>query len=89
MAKGQHLSRHQKGIVKRYYEHKDTIALDKLQEVVSELYLAESDAKRKKLWAAAAIALKNAGATPADIERVTTHDDPAKLASLVTRLGKA
>lgn len=88
MARGQHLSRHQKGIVKRYYEHKDTIALGKLQEIVSELYLAESEAKRRKLWASAALALKNAGASPADIDRLTTEDDPAKLASLITRLGK-
>lgn len=89
MAKGQHLSRHQEKIVKRYYEHRDTIALSKLQEVVSELYLAESPAKTKKLWASAEKALKNAGASPDEVAKVLEEQDPAKLASLVTRLNKA
>ncbi len=34
---------YQKGIIKRYYEHRDTIALNALAEIVSDLYLAESE----------------------------------------------
>ncbi|WP_428388784.1 hypothetical protein [Mucisphaera sp.] len=89
MAKGQGLSRHQEKIVKRYYEHRDTIAFTKLQEIASELYLADTPAKSKKLWAAAATHLKSAGATPADIEQVTQAADPAKLATLITRLSRS
>lgn len=88
MAKGQHLSRHQQGIVKRYYEHKDTIALTRLQEIASELYLTDSEAKRKKLWASAATFLRNAGASPADIDRLTHEANPTRLAAFITRLGK-
>ena len=40
MAKGQHLTPHQQRIVSRYYEHADTVAITKLQEAVSDLYLA-------------------------------------------------
>jgi len=40
MARGQYLTPHQKGIVKRYYEHKDTLATQKLGEIVSDLFLA-------------------------------------------------
>ena len=59
MAKGQHLSKHQRGIVNRYYEHRDTIALNTLGEIVSELYLADSAAKQKRLWDRAEKALAN------------------------------
>ncbi|QDU72377.1 hypothetical protein [Mucisphaera calidilacus] len=88
MPKGQGLSRHQEKIVKRYYEHRDTIALARLQEIVSELYLAESQAKANKLWTSAGKALKNAGAGQAEIDRTLDARDPAKLASLVTRLSR-
>lgn len=43
-------SSYQKNIIKNYYENLDTIALTRLQELVTELYLAETAAKKKKLW---------------------------------------
>lgn len=49
MAKGEY-SNYQKKIIGRYYEHLDTILLTRLQELVSELYLADSDGKSDKLW---------------------------------------
>ncbi|MEL6328296.1 MAG: hypothetical protein AAFR38_01430 [Planctomycetota bacterium] len=45
----QPLTRHQRGIVKRYYANHGTIKLQKLQELVSELYLA-SGKKADQLW---------------------------------------
>ncbi|HVP11220.1 MAG TPA: hypothetical protein VMV94_08565 [Phycisphaerae bacterium] len=50
---------HQKKIIDRYYEHRDQIMLDKLSQLVSELYLADSDKKRDQLWKRVATALKN------------------------------
>ena len=49
MAK-QEYSSYQKNIIKNYYENLDTIALTRLQELVTELYLADSPTKKKKLW---------------------------------------
>ena len=43
-------TRYQKKIIERYYDHKDQILLARLQEIVSDLYLAETDAKQKQLW---------------------------------------
>jgi intergrase/recombinase len=43
-------SEYQQDIINRYYDQMDTIALHKLQELVSELYLADTEAKRKRLW---------------------------------------
>ncbi len=44
------LSRHQKKIIERYYDHRDDIALARLGDIVSELYLADSQRKRDQLW---------------------------------------
>ncbi len=43
-------SAYQKQIIKDYYQNMDTIMLQKLQELVTELYLAQSEAKKQKLW---------------------------------------
>ena len=50
---------HQKKIIDRYYENRDRIMLDKLSQLVSELYLAESDKKRDQLWDRVAAAMRN------------------------------
>ena len=44
------LTPYQKKIVERYYDRRDEIMLSRLQELVSELYLAETDKKRNALW---------------------------------------
>ena len=49
MAKKEY-SGYQKKVIQDYYKHKDTIALTRLQELLTELYLAESPAKTKRLW---------------------------------------
>jgi len=49
MSKRQY-SPYQRGLIRRYYEQLDVISLQKLQELVTELYLADSDAKRRRLW---------------------------------------
>ena len=44
------LTSHQKNIVKNYYQNLDTIMLQKLGELVTELYLAETAKKKDALW---------------------------------------
>jgi len=49
MAKREY-SKHQKAIISGYYKNLDTIMLQKLSELVTELYLADTDSKRNRLW---------------------------------------
>lgn len=86
MAKGQFLSPHQRGIVKRYYKNKDTIATQKLGEIVSELYLETSPKKLDRLWKSAETALTNAGANKARLAKVVADRDLEGLANLVNNL---
>lgn len=86
MPRGEPLSRHQKKIVDRYYDHKDTIMATKLGELVTELYLCDSDRKAQTLWKRVETALNQTGLKPAEIERVTSSRDVKGLAELVKKL---
>ncbi len=49
MAK-QDYSKFQQGVISRYYENLDGIMLQKLQEQVTDLYLALDTPKEDKIW---------------------------------------
>ncbi len=86
MAKGQFHSAHQKGIIKRYYENKSDINTQKLSEIVSDLYLEESAAKQKRLWASAETALINLGAKKEQVEQIVADKNLGALAKLAEKL---
>lgn len=87
MAKHQNLSAYQQKIVKRYYEHADSITIQKLQELVSELYLAEGKAA-DKLWKRAEELLAKAQAEPAKVQKLVTSRDLKGFAEIVAKLAK-
>jgi hypothetical protein len=83
---GQQHSRYQRGVIQRYYEHIDTIALQKLSEIVSDLYLEEGG-KATRLWNNARQALaKIAPADDEHIMKVLSARSVTGLARLVTEL---
>ncbi len=86
MAKGQYLNRHQKGIVKRYYENRETLATQKLGELVSELYLEENQKKRGRLWERVEKALLGAGVKKPRVSRVVGQQDLKALADMVAEI---
>lgn len=85
MAKGQNLSSYQRGIVNRYYENRDTIALNKLSEMVSELYLAEGK-KADTLWKRVQTALANTKASQEKVSAIIAKRDLEGLAKLIGEL---
>jgi hypothetical protein len=89
MAKGQHLSHHQQGIVKRYYEHADSQTILKLQELVSELYLCTDPKKQQKMWTKARESLAKSGVNNARIDKVIADHNIEALARLVSELSAA
>ena len=52
-------SPYQDKIIKRYYENKPEIMRQKLSELVTELYLAETVKKRESVWKRIVLALRN------------------------------
>jgi hypothetical protein len=86
MAKGHHYTSYQKGIIKRYYEHKDDILNQRLGEIVSDLYLTGTPAKAARLWKSAHKALLGAGANKARVEKLVAERNVEALAALVNEL---
>lgn len=79
MAK-QDYSNYQKKVIQNYYQNLDTIALTRLQELVTELYLAETPAKTKKLWQQVEKALDKLQVKPAIKARILETQDVQILA---------
>lgn len=87
MARNQHLSAHQQGIVKRYYRNLDAISLAKLQELVSELAVSAGNAKvQDRLWKRVEQALAKAEVDAQRVERLVSTRDVSALARLVGEL---
>lgn len=73
-------SPHQKKIIGRYYDRRDEIALARLGEIVSELYLAETDRKRDQLWKRAEQAMKALKVPASLADHVLLQRNPETLA---------
>ena len=78
-------SAYQERIIKNYYQNAEATSLQKLSELVTDLYLAEGK-KRMKLWERIAGALEKLKVEPSRIEHVLKQDNPALVAKLVTEL---
>lgn len=83
MAGGREYSAYQKKLIDRYYENRDSIMLTKLQELASELFLAESEKKRAKLWERVELAMKQLKVKDTIAAHILTRRDPAVLAKNV------
>lgn len=80
MAK-QEYSKYQKKVISNYYQNPDTILLTRLQELVTELYLAESDRKRQQLWKRVEQSLEKLGIARPLKEHIVKSRDVKVLAS--------
>ena len=78
-------SKHQQKIIKRYYENMDAITLQKLGEMVTELYLADGK-KRAQQWKRIVGALEKLKVPKSRIDNLIKQDDPALVAKLLEEL---
>ncbi len=78
-------SKFQQKVIKRYYDNRDDIALQRVQELVTELYLSEGK-KRTKHWDSVALHLGKLGVKPDVIDHLRKQDKPELVASLVKKL---
>jgi acetylornithine deacetylase/succinyl-diaminopimelate desuccinylase-like protein len=78
-------TKHQQRIIKNYYENRESISLQRLSELVTELYLAEGKG-RERQWKYIVGALQKLGLPEERIEHLRKKDDPKLLAKLVEEL---
>jgi len=79
MAKNDY-SQYQKDVISSYYNNLDTIMLGKLGELVTELYLADTQAKQNRLWQRANKAMIKLKVPPAIIGHIMEKKDVEVLA---------
>ena len=73
-------SEYQADVISRYYDNLDTIMLQKLGELVGQLYLADTDRLRDKLWQRAEKAIVRLKVPPAIIDHIMQKRDVEILA---------
>ncbi|MFO0790417.1 MAG: hypothetical protein U0805_13265 [Pirellulales bacterium] len=78
-------TKYQQNIIKNYYNNRDAISLQRLSELVTELYLAEGKA-RERIWKYIDGVLPKLGLPKDRIEHLRKKDDPKLLAQLVEEL---
>ena len=78
-------SKYQQKIIKNYYNNQEAISLQRLGELVTELYLAEGK-KRAKQWEYIVAALEKLKVPQSRIDTLLAKDNPALVAKLVEEL---
>jgi hypothetical protein len=79
------LTPYQQKAIKRYYDNVDKVGLQRLAELVTELYLAEGK-KKDRLWQQAISHMKHCGVPASRIDHIAKQANVQLLASLVTEL---
>lgn len=78
-------SNYQQRVIKNYYKNREAISLQRLGELVTDLYLAEGKA-RARCWKQITGALAKLDVKPSRIEHLVAQDNPALVAKLVEEL---
>ena len=78
-------SNYQEKVIKRFYKNRDQIATQRLQEAITDLYLAEGK-KRQQMWKRVATHLQTVGVAEKTIDHLIKQDDPAAVAKLLEEL---
>jgi hypothetical protein len=78
-------SKYQQKIIKNYYDNREAISLQRLSELVTELYLSEGKARQKQ-WKHIVSALEKLKVPASRIEHLVKQDNPSLVAKLVEEL---
>jgi hypothetical protein len=76
---------YQQKIIKRYYNNLDTIQLQRLAELVGELYLSTGK-KRQRVWDAIVAAMQKLNVPQSRIDHLRQQDKPELVAQVVKEL---
>lgn len=78
-------SAYQDRIIRKYYENRDTIMLQRLGELVTDLFLAEGKNK-VRVWKRVAEILEKLKVPKAQIQHLVCSDNPTLVANLLKKL---
>ena len=78
-------SAYQERAIKNYYKNRDSIMLQRLGELITDLYLAEGKS-RARIWQRVATALEKLEIKPQRIKHLVESDNPELVAKLLKEL---
>ena len=78
-------SKFQQKAIKNFYDNRESISLQRVSELVTDLYLAEGKSRATK-WKQIATAMERLAVPKAEIDHLVKKDDPALLAKKVSEL---
>jgi hypothetical protein len=78
---------YQERVIRNYYDNRKLIALQRAQELVTELYLSQGK-QRKQHWKHLASHLEVLGVKPSIIQHLVQQDKPELVAKLLKSLGQ-
>jgi hypothetical protein len=76
---------YQRKVISRYYEHHDAIQVQKLSELITEIYLAEGK-KRDRLWKQVGEALTRLGFPATRVEHLLARREVTLLPAILKEL---
>lgn len=81
----ENFSRYQQSVIKNYYKNRDAVSLQRAQELLTELYLAEGK-KRDKVWDSMFTNLERMGVPADQIEHLRKDRNPELVAKLIEKM---
>ncbi len=78
---------YQRRVIRNYYQNQQTIMLQRLGDLVTDLYLAEGK-RRVQLWKRAAAAMEKLQVPSSRIKHILQSDNPSLVAEVVKELLK-
>jgi hypothetical protein len=76
---------YQQKVIKRYYDNQDALSLQRLAELVSDLYLTTGK-KRQQVWQRLEATMQKLGVPQSRIDHLKKQDNPGLVAELVKEL---
>jgi hypothetical protein len=80
----ENFTRHQQGIIRSYYQNRDTVSFQRVQELLTDIYLAEGK-KKEKLWDSMFNHLEKLGVPADQINHIKTKRDPELIAQIIQK----
>ena len=77
-------SRYQQSVIRNYYNNKDNVSLQRAQELLTDLYLAEGK-KREKVWASLFVHLERLGVPSDQLQHLKKSNNPELVAQLIQK----
>ena len=77
-------SRYQQSVIRNYYNNKDNVSLQRAQELLTDLYLAEGK-KREKVWESLFMHLERLGVPADQLQHLKESNNPELIAQLIQK----